>query len=144
MSGHAREVASEQELQAAFAVRHEVFVIEQKVPVEEELDDRDETAVQIVVLDDQGEVVGTCRVLDDGDGVARVGRMAVLAAARGRGFARDLIDEAERVADGRGDTSVVLDAQLTARGFYERAGYVAHGDTFMDAGIEHVAMSKAL
>ena len=54
------------------------------------------------------------------------------------------IDEAERVAAGRGDTTVVLDAQLTARGFYERAGYVAHGDTFMDAGIEHVAMSKAL
>lgn len=144
MSGVAREVSSDEELRAAFAVRHEVFVVEQQVPVEEELDDRDATAVQIVVLDDADEIVGTCRVLDDADGVARVGRMAVLARARGHGYARQLIEEAEQIARARGDRSVVLDAQLTARGFYERAGYLAHGGTFMDAGIEHVAMSKPL
>lgn len=144
MRGRARRVESDSELQAAFAVRHEVFVIEQRVDVEEEIDARDADAVQLVVLDDAGGVVGTCRLLDDGDGVARVGRMAVLARARGRGQARALIEEAERIARERGDRSVVLDAQLQAQGFYARAGYRPHGDTFLDAGIEHVAMSKAL
>ena len=140
----ARVVSSDADLAAAFKVRHAVFVLEQGVPEHEEMDTRDRNAVHIVAVNDDDRVVGTCRLLQDDTSVARVGRMAVLPAFRGRNFAERMLDLAERHAAAAGATSMVLDSQLTARGFYERAGYVAHGPVFMDAGIEHVAMSKQL
>ena len=123
MSVTVRAPEDDSERAAAFAVRHTVFVLEQGVPVEEELDDRDETADHLIAITDEGTVVGTCRILRDDEATARIGRMAVLA---------------EHVPQyGR-------EGAVTAQEFYRRSGFVAHGDVFLDAGIEHIAMTKQL
>jgi predicted GNAT family N-acyltransferase len=70
--------------------------------------------------------------------------MAVARGARGRGAGRVVLAELERVARERGMAEVVLHAQLSARGFYDRLGYAAEGPVFEEAGIEHVAMRKRL
>ena len=120
---------------AASAIRHEVFVVEQKVPVALELDAFD--AVSLHALATDGETaLGTGRLLPDG----HIGRMAVRRAARGAGVGSMLLQALMRQAQRRGDTAVVLHAQLSAAGFYRRHGYIAEGDVFMDAGIEHIAM----
>jgi predicted GNAT family N-acyltransferase len=137
-----RTARDEDELAAALALRHAVFVLEQGVPVEEEQDGRDGEALQLVALDGP-RLIGTCRVLEHA-GAAKLGRMAVAAEQRGRGVASLLLDEAEARARARGASRMVLDAQIGAQSFYERAGYVARGERFLDAGIEHVRMEKAL
>jgi predicted GNAT family N-acyltransferase len=137
-----RPARDAQEVQAALALRRAVFCDEQGVSLEEDLDGHDDEALHLVAVD-AGAVVGTCRLLADGPHVA-LARMAVARAARGRGVGRALLTEAERCADGLDARRIVLSAQLGARSLYARAGYEAYGDVFLDAGIEHVMMAKAL
>lgn len=138
-----RRIRDEEELRAALALRTEVFVGEQGVTVEEEIDGRDAEALHLVAVED-GAVVGTCRLLAYEDGAMKLGRMAVARAARGRGIASAIIAEAEAEARAAGAPRMVLDAQIAAQSLYARAGYVARGERFLDAGIEHVRMEKAL
>ena len=128
------------EVDAALALRHEVFVVEQRVPLAEELDGRDDEALQLVAVDD-GAVVATCRLLLDGD-TAKLGRMAVAPSMRRRGLASALLTEAEAQALAIGARRIALAAQTGALTLYERAGYTARGRRFLDAGIEHVMMDK--
>ena len=128
--------------EAAFALRHVVFCGEQGVSADIEFDGRDDEALQLVAIRD-AEVVGTCRLLA-GDAELRLGRMAVARPMRRRGVAAALLAEAERQARATGAERIVLGAQLSARSVYEHAGYLAHGDVYLDAGIEHVEMSKQL
>jgi predicted GNAT family N-acyltransferase len=137
-----RPTRDDREVAAALVLREEVFVGEQGVSLAEERDGRDEEALHIVVVDD-GVVVATCRLLVEGTTV-KLGRMAVARTRRGLGLARALITEAEARARALGAERVVLAAQLNAQALYDRAGYDAYGDVFLDAGIEHVMMSKAL
>ena len=137
-----REARSETERAAGLALRHEVFVEEQGVPAELEIDEHDETALHLLALDD-GRLVGTCRVVRDGDR-AKFGRLVVARDARGAGIGSALLGEAERRARADGARQMVLTAQLPAMGLYERAGYTARGEVFLDAGIEHMTMEKAL
>ena len=137
-----REARGAAERQALLALRHEVFVEEQGVPRELEIDEHDESALQLVALE-EGRLVGTCRVLEDGD-QAKFGRLVVARSARGRGIGAALLGEAERRARALGCERMVLAAQTSAVGLYERAGYTARGDVFLDAGIEHMTMEKAL
>ena len=137
-----RAVRGDEELAAALALRRAVFVEEQGVPLDEELDAHDAEALHLVALDG-ADVVGTCRLLDDGDAL-KLGRMAVAAPARRRGIAQRLIEEAEAQAHARGVDRIRLSSQIGARSVYERAGYLAYGELFLDAGIEHVMMEKAL
>jgi predicted GNAT family N-acyltransferase len=130
------------ELGAALALRHEVFVVEQQVPIEEEIDEHDETALHLVAVDG-GRVVATCRLVRDGDTVT-LGRMAVVASERGRGLASALLAEAESRARADGARRIALAAQTGALGLYERAGYTAYGERFLDAGIEHLMMARRL
>jgi predicted GNAT family N-acyltransferase len=130
------------ERRAAFALRHEVFVVEQGVPVAEEVDDLDAGALHLVAVD-AGRVVATCRLVADGD-TARLGRLAVAPAARGRGLASRLIAESEARAAELGARRIALAAQTGALGLYERLGYAPYGERFMDAGIEHLMMAKRL
>jgi predicted GNAT family N-acyltransferase len=142
-----RPVAGEDERAAAMAVRQAVFVQEQGIPVPEEFDERDAGAEHLIALDDDGAIVGTCRLFaDDGaaDGTARLGRLAVLPAARGRGLASAMIAVCEQRAAAAGATRMVLDAQVAAMALYERAGYVGRGAEFDDGGIPHRTMDKAL
>jgi predicted GNAT family N-acyltransferase len=137
-----REARGGAERAAALALRHEVFVEEQGVPVELEVDEHDDDALHLVALD-QDRLVGTCRVVRDG-ARAKFGRLVVARDARGAGIGRALLDYAERRSRADGAHEMVLTAQVAAMGLYERAGYTARGDVFLDAGIEHMTMEKAL
>ena len=137
-----RPTRDQAEVAAALALREEVFCGEQGVSLAEERDGRDDEALHVVVVDD-GVVVGTCRLLVEGTTV-KLGRMAVSRTRRGLGLARALISEAEAQARGLGAQRIVLAAQLSAQALYDRAGYDAYGDVFLDAGIEHVMMARAL
>jgi predicted GNAT family N-acyltransferase len=130
------------EVDAALALRYDVFCIEQGVSLEEERDGRDDEALHIVALDG-GAVVATCRLLEEGSEV-KLGRMAVATSHRGRRLAAALLVEADVRARELGARRIVLAAQLTAQAIYERAGYTRYGDAFLDAGIEHVMMGKPL
>lgn len=137
-----RPARDQAEVDAALALRYDVFCVEQGVSLEEELDGRDDEALQLVVVDG-GEVVGTCRLVADGSEV-KLGRMAVANSHRGRRLAAALLEEADVRARALGAQRIVLAAQLTAQAVYERAGYAPYGDVFLDADIEHVMMAKAL
>lgn len=122
---------------AAGAIRQEVFVVEQRVPAELELDEFDAVSLHALAIDDDTALaLGTGRLLPDG----HIGRMAVRRDARGRGIGSMLLQALMRQARQRGDAAVVLHAQLSAVGFYRRHGYTPEGAVFMDAGIEHIAM----
>jgi predicted GNAT family N-acyltransferase len=137
-----REARDDAEREAALALRHAVFVDEQGVPAELEVDEHDEAALHLVALDD-GRLVGTCRLVSDGPR-AKFGRLVVARSARGGGIGNALLGEAERRARAEGASEMVLTAQTAAMGLYERAGYTARGEVFLDAGIEHMTMEKAL
>jgi predicted GNAT family N-acyltransferase len=137
-----RPARDEPEVAAALALREEVFCGEQGVSLADERDGRDGDAVHLVVAEDGG-VIATCRLLAEGTTV-KLGRMAVVRRARGRGLARALLDEADTRARALGGERIALAAQLSAQAMYERAGYEPYGDVFLDAGIEHVMMAKAL
>ncbi len=137
-----RPALDEHEARAAIALRHAVFVDEQGVGVREEDDGRDGEAVHLVALHD-GVVVGTCRLLADGE-VVKLGRLAVAAPQRRRGIAGRLLIEGERWAREHGAARIILHAQTYTRSLYAAAGYRAVGAAFMEAGIEHVRMERSL
>lgn len=124
-------------------LRVEVFVGEQGVHPEKELDDLDEESLQIVGLDDTG-VIATCRLRDLGGGEWKLERMVVDRRLRGNGVGARLLAGAETEAREAGATEMVLHAQRRAEPFYTAHGYVPEGDTFLEADIEHVRMRKAL
>jgi predicted GNAT family N-acyltransferase len=124
-------------------LRTRVFVDEQAVPPEIERDDRDATAVHVLSRDPSGRLVATGRLLVDGPR-GSIGRMAADASVRGRGYGAAVLAELHRQAILRGVREVELHAQVTARRFYERAGYEAVGDEYDEAGIRHVTMRRLL
>ena len=125
-------------------LRVRVFVGEQRVDPGEELDELDDVATQIVALDESG-VVGTCRLRYlDGDEVCKLERMAVERQLRKHGVGSRLLAGAEGEARAEGASEMLLHAQRRAEAFYAANGYVAEGETFLEAEIEHIAMRKAL
>ncbi|MFD3515090.1 GNAT family N-acetyltransferase [Streptomyces sp. NPDC058657] len=148
-----RVAAGPQDLDACFAVRKEVFVAEQEVPEDIEYDSYDRTAVHVLALSGDGTALGTGRLLHGADALGKtgagpdvgsLGRLAVSAAARGLGVGTALVRGIEDAARERGLTAIDLHAQTHALGFYERLGYEVYGPVFLDAGIEHRAMRRAL
>jgi predicted GNAT family N-acyltransferase len=124
-------------------LRTRVFVEEQGVPPEIEQDAADDDAVHVLSRDDAGTVAATGRLLVRGSS-AGIGRMAADPAVRGRGHGAAVLAELHRQAVLRGVTEIELHAQVTARGFYERAGYTAVGEEYEEAGIRHVTMRRPL
>ena len=143
MSAPTAEVAGPADRAAIAALRTRVFVEEQGVPPEIEQDDADARAVHVLSRDDEGRVVATGRLLVQGTG-ATIGRMAADASVRGRGHGAAVLDELHRQAVLCGVTEVELHAQVSARRFYERAGYTAVGEEYEEAGIRHVTMVTSL
>ena len=137
-----REARTDEEVTAALALRERIFCGEQGVSFEADQDGRDLEATHIVAVED-GVVIGTCRLLFRGQ-VARLGRLAVESGRRGDGVAGDILREADRVAVDAGAATIALHAQTYAQDLYARAGYSEHGPTFVEEGIEHVAMEKRL
>ena len=132
-------LAAPADLEAVFALRHRVFVVEQQVPLELERDELDAVSDHAVHLVGE-QVVGTGRLLPGGT----IGRMAVDPAHRGSGVGAAVLARLEQRARERGLARVELHAQAHALGFYERAGWSAFGEPYDEAGIAHVSMSKAL
>ena len=128
--------------EACYDIRKTVFVEEQAVPLELELDEYDDAATHFL-LRDGDTPLATARLLDK-HGRAKIGRVAVLEGMRGRGLGlllmRAVLEEARR----QGFTEAVLDSQTYAIPFYERLGFVAEGDEFDDAGIPHFLMRGRL
>ena len=137
-----RPARDQAEIDAALALRYDVFCIEQGVTLADERDGRDDEALHLVAVDG-GVVVATCRLLADRAEV-KLGRMAVAPSHRGRRLAAALLVEADARARELGARRIVLAAQLSAQAVYERAGYAPYGDVFLDAGIEHVMMERPL
>jgi len=121
------------------AVRLEVFVDEQAVPLDEEVDHHDPTSVHLLVVDG-GEPVATGRLTPDG----HIGRMAVRKPWRGRGLGGAILDELVVRAQAAGMDRVVLAAQTHAIPFYAAHGFAAYGDVFDDCGIPHRWMERSL
>ena len=129
----------------AQAIRTAVFVDEQKVPLALERDAADVDAVHALARNRLGLAVGTGRLLAaDGPGhPARIGRMAVSRTMRGANIGRELLEALMAAAGQRGDREVTLHAQISAFGFYRRAGFAPHGERFEEAGIVHQEMRRA-
>ena len=136
-----RVASGDADMQGAFAVRHEVFIVEQDVPPELERDDADDSAVHVVASDGAA-VIGTARLTRGGE--ARIGRVAVLPAWRRRGIAGLLLAALESEARRLGIAEVSLHSQTYVQALYERHGYAVTGPGFVEAGIDHVPMAKRL
>ncbi|WP_436929045.1 GNAT family N-acetyltransferase [Halosimplex halobium] len=142
MSVDVRVAGGEADREAALAVRREVFIEEQGVPENIEMDGEDDEAVHFVAVDD--DPVGAARLQEVDPGVGKVERVAVLADRRGEGIGRALMDRLEAAAADRGIDRLVMHAQTHVEGFYARLGYERTSDVFEEAGIDHVEMEKEL
>jgi predicted GNAT family N-acyltransferase len=127
----------------ALAIRRRVFIEEQHVPEEIEMDAGDAHAFHALAMLD-GVAVGTGRMLPHGDREVKIGRMAVLQESRGRGIGREILRALHQTAHNRGNRNAVLHAQLSAEGFYLKEGYLPEGGVFEEAGIAHRKMRRAL
>lgn len=127
-------------LETLRAIRETVFIQEQNVPVELEWDEYDETSWHALVYNAADEPVGTARLLLDG----HIGRMAVLKEWRRKGFGSALLIRLLEEARKHGLSSVKLNAQVSAAQFYQKFGFVKIGETFVEAGIPHIAMVMKL
>lgn len=135
-------VENEQELAEAFSVRKIVFVEEQGVPVEEEIDQYEQDSVHFLLFDDHKPAgAGRFRVLN---GVGKVERICVLKEARKGGAGKAIMEKIENYAKHQGITKLKLNAQTQAIPFYERLGYESVSEEFMDAGIPHKTMEKRI
>ncbi|MET9733580.1 GNAT family N-acetyltransferase [Streptomyces sp. NPDC006458] len=154
MSAYTVRVAEDPaDREACFAVRKEVFVAEQGVPQEIEYDSYDPGAVHVLAVREDGTALGTGRLLHGAAAAAKtggdltvgsLGRLAVTRRARGLGVGVALVRAIEDAARARGLAAVDLHAQTHALGFYERLGYEAYGPQYLEAGIAHRAMRRAL
>lgn len=128
----------------ASQVRTEVFVQEQGISQEEEWDDMDAQCLHAVLVNGLGQALATGRLLPSVQGQSKIGRMAVARVLRGTGQGACILNVLCEQAKARGDTAVLLHAQTSAKGFYDRLGFTQEGDLFVEAGIDHVTMSKPL
>lgn len=138
---------TQERLEQCLAVRSKVFVDEQQVPLDLEIDGYDaspEACRHWLVLDGS-EPAAAGRWIPYGDGQAKLQRIAVYKHYRGQGLGMLLVEAMERDAAERGCAESILDAQVQAEPFYKKLGYrTISEETFLDAGIEHVRMSKRI
>ena len=127
----------------AYAIRRRVFIEEQRVPEEIEVDSDDALAFHALATVGDA-AIGCGRMLDHGDGEVKIGRMAVMPQFRGTGVGRDILRFLMDRARARGLRKAVLHAQLTAESFYLKEGFTPLGDVFDEAGIAHRKMEKLL
>ncbi len=136
-------VESGQELAEAFKVRKEVFVEEQGISEDIELDSHDDGALHMVVKDGD-RVIGTARVLFPAPGVAKIERMALLKPFRRKGIGSRIISFLNTELKNRQIRKAVLHAQYSSVAFYRSCGFAESGMPFNEAGIRHLRMEKEL
>jgi len=130
----------EQDSAAIRSVRNTVFSDEQGISEALDFDGRDHECVHVLAQINEGEAIGTARMLPDG----HVGRIAVHKKWRGRSVGTRLVEFLTDVARDRRFAEIHLHSQAQAAEFYSRLGFEARGETFMEAGIEHVLMVRIL
>jgi predicted GNAT family N-acyltransferase len=137
---------SEEGIEDAFDVRRDVFIEEQGVDEDEEMDGRDDEATQFVAYGGESDdyPVGTARVRTPADDVGKVERVAVRETYRRRGVGKALMERVEAWASDHGFETLKLHAQTHVEAFYADLGYETTSDVFEEAGIDHVAMRKEL
>ena len=139
---------SKEELNLGFVLRIEVFVREQKVPMELELDEKDHSENTVHIGYFHGDkLIGVARLIDMNKDVIHIGRVAIDKNYRGKGIGRELIIGCETTAKLilKREVTIELSAQIQAEKFYESLGYNRVNDTiYLDAGIEHVDMRKVI
>jgi predicted GNAT family N-acyltransferase len=131
-----QEVPWQTHRDALYAVRRQVFIVEQGVPEEIEIDEWDSLSRHVLAIDGNGAPVGCGRLLLDG----HLGRMAVLQEARGKGVGQQILQTLIAMAEAQGILRIVLSAQTHALGFYEKAGFISEGPIYEEAGIPHRTM----
>lgn len=136
-------VESDSELEAAFKVRKQVFVTEQGIPEDIELDDRENEALHMVVQDG-AKVIGTARVMFLDNGQAKLERMAILKPYRRQGIGSKVIAFINEELRNRQVKQVILHAMYSVVAFYQHCGFETSGPTFWEAGIKHIKMQRNL
>lgn len=128
------------------SIREAVFVHEQKVPIEEEVDEHDPIATHFLVYSDQQQAIATARLMySSNDDIVKIGRMAVLKSFRNQGVGSQLMEYITSWAKINTRVSrLTLSAQVKAIHFYRALGFNSTGEVFMDAGIKHKMMTKYL
>lgn len=136
-------ITNEKDLQTAFEIRKTVFVVEQKVPLEDEFDAFDhihDLCDHILVhYDNQAVGTGRLRVVD---GIGKLERICILPNYRKYGLGKQIIDKLEELAKEKQLTKVKLHGQTQAEGFYRKLSYQTSGEVFMEDGIPHILMVK--
>ena len=127
----------------AFLVRQEVFILEQGVPAELELDEFDSSAAHVLAYQD-AHCIGTGRLLNLSAKQAQIGRMAVLAKFRGKGVGKQILRKLVELAASQGAREIILHSQVSAIPFYEKLGFQAQGNVYDEAGIPHRNMMLTL
>ncbi|MBM4764274.1 GNAT family N-acetyltransferase [Bacillus sp. B15-48] len=135
-------VTNDQELNDAFSVRKTVFVGEQNVPEEEEIDQYEQEATHFILYAN-GEPAGAGRFRIV-DGLGKIERICVLKTLRGTGAGSALMAAIEKQAQTKGIPALKLNAQTHAIPFYSRLGYEVISEEFLDAGIPHKTMKKKI
>ena len=127
--------------EAAKEIREKVFTDEQGFTTE--FDETDETAVHLVLFDEGGTPVATCRIFrDSGQDCYVVGRLAVIKEYRGKKLGSVLLNEAERYVKENGGKRIVLHAQQRVTEFYKKAGFTEFGEVEYEDGCPHIQMGK--
>ena len=127
----------------AFLVRQEVFILEQGVPAELELDELDSSAAHVLAYQD-AHCIGTGRLVNLSAKQAQIGRMAVLAKFRGKGIGKQILQNLVDLAASQGVLEIILHSQVSAIPFYGKLGFQAQGDVYEEAGIPHRNMMLTL
>lgn len=129
----------------AMKIRQIVFVKGQGVPLSLEIDESEAYCLHFVLYNDLGNAVATCRILPNQDhSKATLQRMAVLPDQQGKHFGNHLLEEVITFCKQQGFKEIILHAQLTAKGFYDKLGFIPFGEEFEEAGIQHISMMKTL
>jgi predicted GNAT family N-acyltransferase len=136
-------VTNDGELKSAFDVRRKVFVEEQGISEDIELDEHDREALHIIARDGE-RVIGTARVLFLVPSQAKIERMAILKPFRGKGIGSKIISFLDETLRNRQINQVFLHAQYPVVGFYRSCGFKESGSPFREAGIRHIKMQKRL
>lgn len=135
-----KQVTTNEQLEDAYFVRKTVFVDEQQVPLEEEIDQHEDEATHVVLYDDnQPSGAGRVRIVD---GYGKIERICVMKSARKKGVGKVIVTKLEELATKQGVKKLKLNAQTHAIPFYNKLGYEVVSEEFMDAGIPHVTMVK--
>ena len=140
------EAAAPDLLDRCLAVRQEAFTREMGVPADVERDSRDclDGECRHFLITRDGRDIGAVRCLPQEDGTLRLQRFCIRKDCRGQGAGRQTLAAVENRFRAEGLSAVVLDAKCSARGFYEACGYEAVSGEFLEAGVPHVAMRRAL